>query len=540
LLINVCTLPQEKRLAAADVIRTLTDFNLPELKYFSDLPCPRHASIDEGQEQVPPCRRCSIRFRKHQRVGIAWLWMRGKGLIADQMGTGKTATAAGLLACAKEAGELDDSRALVVCRAAAVGQWKQEMDRFIPAIPSTVAKGTRKQRIERYLSGWDLLVAGQQIFLNDAELLDEVNIRTLVVDDVDALRNPRNRTAYYLKRLARSCRRVVVMTGTPLQKRLPEIHSILEPLDGWQTFGSLTRFRASYVRDELVEIYNPKLGRKIKTKRDVGYQNMDDFVAKFRPYVLRRTPADITDVEMPALIPNTVWIDLHQAQRERYADLRKGVLKVIKEHGTHVRKADAVARWTYGAQICAGLSTLGEPDGPGTSAKLDWIENKLDGDLAEDKVVIFCRFTNTAESLQARLARMGIGQVTIWGREPDKDLRLARQNQFWDDPATRVLIGTEAIEQSINLQCARHLINVDQLLNPARMQQLASRVKRIGSAYHTVFVHSLLARATQEEGVLDLLEREQALTDYVWGEANELFEALHPLALLELIGGTRT
>jgi SNF2 family DNA or RNA helicase len=102
-----------------------------------------------------------------------------------------------------------------------------------------------------------------------------------------------------------------------------------------------------------------------------------------------------------------------------------------------------------------------------------------------------------------------------------------------------VLVGTAAIEQGLNLQIARHLICVDQIMNPARMQQLAGRIKRVGSAYKTVYVHNLLTLNTQEEGYLDLLMREQALADHIWSESNQLYEALSPLALLQLVGGTQ-
>jgi SNF2 family DNA or RNA helicase len=68
------------------------------------------------------------------------------------------------------------------------------------------------------------------------------------------------------------------------------------------------------------------------------------------------------------------------------------------------------------------------------------------------------------------------------------------------------------------------------------MQQIAGRIRRDGSRYKSVYVHNLFARGTQEEGYLAVLRREQALADHIFGESNELFEALNPLALLELIG----
>jgi hypothetical protein len=63
------------------------------------------------------------------------------------------------------------------------------------------------------------------------------------------------------------------------------------------------------------------------------------------------------------------------------------------------------------------------------------------------------------------------------------------------------------------------------------MEQLAGRIRRDGSAYKHVFVHNLLCLRTQEAGYPAMLEREQALVDFVWDENSELFESLSPLAL---------
>ena len=84
---------------------------------------------------------------------------------------------------------------------------------------------------------------------------------------------------------------------------------------------------------------------------------------------------------------------------------------------------------------------------------------------------------------------------------------------------------------------ARHLINMDTILNPSRMQQLAGRIRRDGSAYSQVFVLNLLTYNTQEARYMPMLEREQALANWIWDENDQLFNALDPVQLLQLIGG---
>jgi SNF2 family DNA or RNA helicase len=197
----------------------------------------------------------------------------------------------------------------------------------------------------------------------------------------------------------------------------------------------------------------------------------------------------------------------------------------------------ALSKLHYGSQICGGLATLGEPDGPNTSVKMDRIMSMLLEELAGEKVVLFANYKNSVRALQARFREAGIGFETVWGEQPNRDARLASQNRFWDDKNCRVLIGTQAIEQSLNLQVSRHLINMDMIMNPARMAQLAGRIRRDGSAFKHVFVHNLLTVGTQEERYLPLLEREAALSNHIWDENNELFAQLDPFTLMRLISG---
>jgi SNF2 family DNA or RNA helicase len=533
---DLSEMPEEKRKALAELVRTSKDFDLPDLKYFNSQPCQNHASVAEGQEEVPPCRACGVVFRKHQRVGIAWLYLAKKALLADFCGSGKSFSAAGLLAAIKETGELDGRRALIVMRSIAIGQWQSELRRAIPDISVSTAIGTRKQRVEKYLQPWDVMLISYQMLLQDLDSLRNFDIAHLIVDDVDTLRSRDNKSALAIKQIAANADRVVVMTATPLQKRLHELYAILETVGGREVLGTDPEFRRTYVDEEVIQSYNPKTRRYFNTTKIRGYHNLDEFKEKISPLVLRRTAADIDDVDLPAVIPGVVYLDLTGPQRQKYDELRRGVLKLLTE-GTRVKPVAAAARFMRGQQICSGLSALGEED---SSAKLDWLEDKLvDGDLSEDKVVVFIQFKAVVAALQERLKKAGVGNVTIWGEDNNAARREESRSTFWNDPNCKVLIGTSSIMQSLNLQVARHLVCVDTLMNAASMQQLAGRIRRDGSAFKSVYVHQLLASGTQEDGYLDLLRREQGLADFVHGETNSLFESLSGVELLQLVGGSK-
>lgn len=527
-------LPTQKRAAVAKKLRTVKDINLPDLEFFNSSPCAKHTDLD------PACQQCGVVFRQHQRVGVAWMYTAGVGLLADSVGTGKTIQAAGTTAVIKQAGELrEGGKILVVCRPGAVPQWEMQLNRLLKDTKVIVGDGAKQKRRQKYLANdWEIVVMGYQMLINDLEQLDlSFDFQAVFVDDVDPLRNGDTATAYAINRISRKSPHIYILTGTPLQKRLQDLYNVLQPLNVRDILGSPVTFERRYLQKELVDEISST--GKVSTKRKVvGYQNLGEFKDKISHLTLRRTAEDIDDVDLPAVIPTNVFLEPYKLQMDKYKELQKGVLRIIKDQGQEVKRATAIARFLYGAQICGGLAVLGEPDRPNTSVKLDWVEDKLTGDLSDEKVVVFINFRNGVRALQARLDRAGISYETIWGENRNNADRFAAQQRFWNDPDCKVLIGTTSIEQSLNLQIARHLINVDMIMNPSRMEQLAGRIRRDGSKFKSVYVHNLLTVGTQEERYLPALEREQALIDHIWDSRSELFDALSPLAMLQMIGGS--
>lgn len=568
---DVRNFTDERREQLAWAIHESSDFKLPALRAWNYEPCRQHrygwdkeVQNESGlwvfQKQFTPkpdCRKCGIIFREHQRIGIAWMYMKKFGLLADSMGLGKTTEIGGLIAMLLETGELSLARdrsdpfggmgrAIVVPRSTALYQWHNELLRMMPGLNIAVSEGSKRQRTQLYLQPWQVLLIGPEMIRRDFEMLERFDLSLLVTDDVDQLRNRETDTSYVLDRLGRrgteklvpGTDRYIIASGTPLQKRLPELHSILDGVGGEPILGDQEIFLRRHVRRETVREFNSKTGREEKREIIVGYRNLNTLKRQIAPLVLRRVATDLHDVNLPTIMPNDVYLDLYPAQRRKYEELRKGVLQILKaDGGAQIKRPDALAKIHYGAAICAGLSALGENDGPGTSVKMDWIIDALTGDLGDEKVVIFANLKNSVRSLQYRFRDEKIGFVTVWGEEKSKAARAEAQERFWSDPNCRVLIGTKAIEQSLNLQVARHLINMDTILNPSRMQQLAGRIRRDGSAYSQVFVHNLLTYNTQEARYMPMLEREQALANWIWDENDQLFNALDPVQLLQLIGG---
>lgn len=512
---DLADLTFDQRMTLANRVKSLSNFQLPALEYWNDRPCDKHTTIQFT------CKECAIRPMPHQAVGSTWLYFAKKGLLADSMGTGKTANLSLLIAMMVQAGELDNGRRVIIAvRSPAINQWERELNRSLRNIKVITGLGTTQKRLAKYLSDWQVLVIGKEMAIQDWEALEQFPIAAVIMDDVDAIRNP-TKTAHALKKLARNSPRVVIANGTPLMKRLPELYHTLEPLGGRAVFSTKGAFKARYMDTD--------------TDGKPTYKNIQEFKNKLAPFVLRRTTDDL-DAEMPSVMSSTIWLELHPAQRAKYQELRSGVLKILKESGKQeVKRIQALQQFHYGAAVCSGLVAIGEQDEPGrNSSKLDWIDDALANDLSDDKVIIFIGTKKLLTAAETRLNNSGISTAKIWGEDNNR-IRQEEIDRFWDDDKCQVLLMTQAGESSLNLQNARHVIFCDTILNPARMAQILGRARRQGSKHKTVYAHHLLTRDTQEEAYLGSLRREAALADAVWNSSNEIFAPLSPIEMLRLI-----
>lgn len=523
-------LPSE-RTALASRVQALNDFQLPSLKYFNSSPCADH---DEVQTW---CRVCGIKPRAHQRVGSVWLYAKQKALLCDETGLGKTASIALVIAMLKETGNLDTHRAVVVCRAAAVKQWERELHRMLPLINTKASIGPAKKRLDTMRSDWDVLVTGKELFSRDWEAYNQLDLALLAIDDCDELRHRKTNFATVAKKVARHARWVIVANATPLAKALSDLHSTTEMVGGREVFGSETRFLNTYTVQKKIHV--PMGNGRIRIEKKIqAYTNLDQFKALLQPMALRRTAADLDDVDMPAVVPQTVYLTLHPAQRQKYKELQDGILKIIKEGRlAEIKHLEALQIWAKGMAVCAGLPAIGEDDGPGASAKLDWVMDKIKGDLSSEKVLVFIHNLAMIKAAQSRLEAEGIDYVTISGLDSNYSRRNDAVQKFWDDDSCRVLLGTKAMTSSLNLQTARHLVFLDSIPNPASMLQVLGRIKRQGSKYQTVYAHTLVAVDTQDEALATKLEMEAALMDTIWDDANDLFQQLDSETLLQMIAG---
>lgn len=533
--------PDDLRRQRAEQVRTSVDVALPRLSVWNYNACQFH------ETPQPDCeyRACGGELFAYQRVTTMWLYLIRSGILASLPGVGKTNAIIALAALLKQRGELP-RRMLVVCQTPATLQWASEIARWAPGlgvqvIPSGLSKDKRLDRYSGAFGDFDIMVVGWHMMLKDFEILEKLNFGVLVCDDVDPIVNHDTQVHSNVTALAAQADRVIISNASVVNTDIRQLHAAMVPIGGLSVLGSRSTFERRYIRTDNYTEIDARGNERMRT-RDVGFRNGVELREKVTPLILRHTYDDLdqkfgADTRMPTLMPpQTVWLEMYPAQRKRYAELQQGVLRIKKAEGEKVKQVDALTRVNYGAAICSGLAALkGEEDGPGTSVKLDWLVHQVTTSWQGRKVVVFIKNLGLVAAAEQRLNAVGVGTAKIWGPDASADHRAAEIKRFWEDPNCQVMLGTSALERSLNLQNASILVNIDMLMNPSRVKQLAGRIRRAGSKHSHIFIFNVLTVDSQEERYEKVLAQRAAMSDYIFSEQSEMFAKLTPLELLSLI-----
>ncbi|MBM4395091.1 MAG: DEAD/DEAH box helicase [Deltaproteobacteria bacterium] len=144
----------------------------------------------------------------------------------------------------------------------------------------------------------------------------------------------------------------------------------------------------------------------------------------------------------------------------------------------------------------------------GTDPKIDALLSELRGVFAnpDEKAIVFTEYGNTLDAIRARIdadADLAGSYVVLRGGMSRRQ-RLRCQDAF-DEPATRLLLATDAASEGLNLQKhCRRVIHFELPWNPNRMEQRNGRVDRYGQTRPPVIRYLYYPHSPEEE-VLDLL-----------------------------------
>lgn len=436
--------------------------------------------------------------------------MRGRAILADEVGLGKTIEAGMIVKEYLLRGLV--KKTLILTPASLCRQWAAELSQkfaLYPVIP----------RYEFEWAKYDLIVASIDTAKQEKnrQALQEIYFDLVVVDEAHKLKNPLTQNWQFVSSLRKKF--FLLLTATPLQNDLKELFNLISLLRPGQ-LGSYKSFRRRFVQDKRTAKNHEELRTLLG---QVMIRNKRGPQITLPPRKVATMPLTPTAEEMALYRAITDFVRTEYRKGER-ASVNPLTLLTLQREVCSSSFAAANTLYKLCGKASAEdqksiLSLLQMAAGLKENTKMNLVEEILRQAPAE-KMIIFTEYLATQEYILARLRKRGIPALTFDGKmsASKKDFTIGR---FRNDPRYPVLICTESGGEGINLQFCRSMINYDLPWNPMRLEQRIGRIHRLGQT-REIYVYNLVTQGTIEERLLRLLVEKVRLFEVVIGDLQRI------------------
>lgn len=464
----------------------------------------RHEYELKVQRGEWPAQETKVSLFPYQREGMLHLAFTERALLADEMGLGKTIQAIAACALLHRLGKA--RRVLVVTPASLKTEWEEQIRRFTD-LPYQLVYGGRRKRVACYVEApFFTLVNYEQMVPDALDVNEHLRPDIVVLDEAQRIKNWNTKTAQAVKRLR--SRYAFVLTGTPIENRIDELHSLMDFLKP-TVLGSLFRFNRDFY--DLDDRGRPE-----------GVRNLDQLHERVRPYLLRRRKAEV-ETELPTRTDRNHFVPLSEAQKITYQDHSDQVARlasIAKRRPLTKQEQEKLQRELAMMRMICDTNFILDPEDR-TCPKLAELEKLLDECRANDvKVIVFSEWERMLELVRAHCRQEEIGYAWHTGSVPQKRRR-AEINTFKSDPECRVFLSTDSGATGLNLQNASVVINCDLPWNPAKLEQRIARAWRKNQT-RPVTVVNLVSENSIEHRMLETLAVKSTVAESVLDHPGKL------------------
>ena len=443
-----------------------------------------------------------LAYLPYQRAGIARgiEILRERGfLLADEPGLGKTIQALGIINALPEI-----QRVLVICPASLKINWSREAAKWlVRKFDIQIANG--KPIDMSTPDRGQMVIVNYDVLKKHKDALIAMHFDLLVMDECHFVKNSDRkkieengveRWAYKTQRtdiavqIAASCRRKILMTGTPICNRTREAFvplSILDP-DRWSNFF---KFGIRYAG-----AYRTKWGWDFS-----GATNLDELQRILRETVMvRRLKKDVL-TELPAKRRQVIEIPANGCSAVVAAEMAAETRQEFRHEAIEARRDQADAfddRGTYEAAVAelresrqAAFAEMSKLRHATALVKVDYVVEHAKELLdATDKIIIFAHHHDVVTALMAGLAEFSPVQLTGENSTSEKQASI---DAFQNRPDVRVFVGSiTAAGMGITLTAASTVVFAELDWVPGNMTQAEDRAHRIGQTDSVLVQHIVL------------------------------------------------
>jgi superfamily II DNA or RNA helicase len=405
-------------------------------------------------------------LRGYQAFGAKFALVQERVILGDEMGLGKTMQS---LAAMCHLAAKGATHFLVVCPASVVINWTREVERhtLLEARRLHLPTAKREAATQAWAARGGVAITTFEALRATPGDLD-VPVAMMVVDEAHYAKNPNALRTQAVSEWAGRSRRVLFLTGTPMENKVDEF-----------------RVLVGHLRPEVAE------------NLDIADEALDGtkFRERVAPVYLRRNAEDVLS-ELPARLETQEWVALEGATLRAY---RKAVLE-----GNFM----AMRRAAFAPGTVKGSPKL--------RRLVEIVSEAADGGR---KVIVFSYFRDVLETVTEVLAgRDGVPGVPVVGPLTGDIAAADRQamvDELTNARGPAVLVSQiQAGGVGLNIQAASVIIIAEPQLTPSIEEQAIARAHRMGQV-RPVDVHRLLCEDSVDQRVLELLaDKREAFDEY--------------------------
>ncbi|MEH0934251.1 DEAD/DEAH box helicase [Micromonospora psammae] len=471
----------------------------------------RLATLDQFDELLA-IDAAHIEHMPHQEGAARTVLTRmgGRGILADEVGLGKTVEAGLILKELMLRGLAQ--RVLIVCPAPLRDQWREELrDKFDEDF-AVVASGQDARAFSQ-----DRLIMTLQLVLRNAHRLGE-RFDLVIVDEAHRLSGAGARkTRDIIGELIANAPRVLFLSATPVQNNLLELYRLVELLRPG-TFDSERDFSRRFVdgRDPRKPVNAPELRKLISS------------------VVVRTTRQQAGVDRVHRMPPQDHGVQLTAPERQLYDMLLNTLRHRMTGPSDTMRRRQLALRLTASPQaVSRSALRMAEREQDGGLKQTLTEIGHLAGDIRHTsreqvaldvvrrwldehgRVLVFTQHTDTLGGILRLLDADGVVAAPFHGGMS----HAARSASVADFKSGRaqVLVSTDAGAEGQNLQVSNCVLNYDLPWNPMRVEQRIGRVHRLTQT-RNVHIANLFARDTLDESVYRLLHDKLAMFELLFGQ----------------------
>ena len=471
----------------------------PNKKTTKDITLDFTKDIIKSIDSLPPkFLECLYEFQKE---GIKFgLQRKGRILLADEMGVGKTVQAIGIALLYKEEWPI-----LIICPSSLKFVWRDEILKWIPDINDD------KINIQIFKTSKDLFKCGVKIYIMSYDLtvkLEEKivnkNFKFIIADEAHYLKSPDAKRTKCLMPIIKKSKRVILITGTPILAKPVELYpllSILRPdlFHNFKIFGNrycdpkrnffgmdwtgsshpkelnfiLKNIMIRRLKKDVMSQLPPKKRQKVEIQTDPKVIKQIKAINLSSEKIIEK----FNELNNSSVNPNLV----NFVNNEDPGDENDNLLNLFNK----VYKLSAEAK---AAGVKEYIHYL--------------IENKC-------KFLIFAHHISMLDAIEEEVKKLKVDYIRIDGK-----VKLEKRQEYVhkyqnDETCLVAILSITACYTGITLTAASTVIFSELHMTPAVMIQAEDRAHRIGQEHECVNIHYLYGPETIDEVLFKMLNQKQ-------------------------------